>query len=233
MNFVRSLFGRLLGLSLLAWGVAGAHAAEDDATEADKPRAQVDLVGAVNLSPSTVWETLRATSAARREELRVRPPRMMGEALDAEDGVVVQKPSYNVALPSIRGLGDSRVLVLVDGIRLNVTTTSSLPSGLGNLNLVDPYLLESVEVVRGPGLSSYGSDGLGGTIALKTRRPIAIAGSNLEVNAGSRLSYASYDSRFRGACRAAVGGAGSRAKSRFPRAISESLSAATECKLCL
>lgn len=198
MNFVRSLFGRLLGLSLLAWGVAGAHAAEDDATEADKPRAQVDLVGAVNLSPSTVWETLRATSAARREELRVRPPRMMGEALDAEDGVVVQKPSYNVALPSIRGLGDSRVLVLVDGIRLNVTTTSSLPSGLGNLNLVDPYLLESVEVVRGPGLSSYGSDGLGGTIALKTRRPIAIAGSNLEVNAGSRLSYASYDQSFSG-----------------------------------
>ena len=109
---------------------------------------------------------------------------MSGETLDFEDGVTVQRPSYNTALPSMRGLGDARVLLVVDGIRLNTTTTSSLPSGLSNINLVDPYLLESVEVVRGPGLATYGSDGLGGTVSLRTRRPVAIVGANLEINAG-------------------------------------------------
>ncbi|HMY57104.1 MAG TPA: TonB-dependent receptor plug domain-containing protein, partial [Pseudomonadota bacterium] len=152
---INSRLGRFLcGLWLLAPSLG--LAAEDDAAETSKPRAQVDVIGAVNLSRSTVWDSPRATSAVLRDELRVRPARMSGDTLQTEDGVVVQRPSYGTALPSIRGLGEARVLVVVDGIRLNTTTTSSLPSGLGNINLVDPYLLEAVEVVRGPGLASYG-----------------------------------------------------------------------------
>jgi len=186
----------LLGAALLWAGPAGA--ADDEPGESSKPRSQVDVLGAVNLSRSTVWDSPRSTSAVLRDELRVRPPRMSGDTLDFEDGVVVQRPSHNTALPTMRGLGDARVLLVVDGIRLNTTTTSSLPSGLSNINLVDPYLLESVEVVRGPGLASLGSDGLGGTVSLRTRRPVAIVGANLEINAGTRLSYSSYDQAFGG-----------------------------------
>ncbi len=191
------MLSRWLG-GLLLLGPTLAHAVDDEPGESSRPRSQVDAVNAVNLARTTVWDSPRSTSAVLRDELRVRPPRMSGDTLDTEDGVVVQRPSHNTALPSIRGLGDARVLVLVDGIRLNTTTTSSLPSGLGNINLVDPYLLESVEVVRGPGLVSYGSDGLGGTISLRTRRPVAIAGANLELNAGTRLSYSSFDQAFSG-----------------------------------
>lgn len=193
----KSTLGLLL-CGLWLHGPSLGHAVEEDAAETSKPRSQVDTLSAVNLSRGTVWDSPRATSAVLRDELRVQPARTSGDTLLSEDGVVVQKPSTSTALPSIRGLGDSRILVLVDGIRLNTTTTSSLPSGLGNINLVDPYLLESVEVVRGPGLAAYGSDGLGGTISLRTRRPVAIAGANLELNAGSRLSYASYDQSFSG-----------------------------------
>ncbi len=189
--------GRLLVASTMLVATS-ALAADDEPSESSKPRSQIDVLGAVNLSRSTVWDSPRATSAVLRDELRVRPPRMSGETLDFEDGVTVQRPSYNTALPSMRGLGDARVLLVVDGIRLNTTTTSSLPSGLSNINLVDPYLLESVEVVRGPGLATYGSDGLGGTVSLRTRRPVAIVGANLEINAGTRLSYSSYDQSFSG-----------------------------------
>ena len=184
--------GRTLGRLLLSAGVVvavPALAADDEAPETSKPRSQVDVLGAVNLSRSTVWDSPRATSAVLRDELRVRPARLSADTLDFEDGVVVQRPSANTAMPSMRGLGDARVLIVVDGIRLNTTTSSSLPSGLSNINLVDPYLLEAVEVVRGPGLASLGSDGLGGTISLRTRRPAAIVGANLEINAGTRLSY--------------------------------------------
>jgi outer membrane receptor protein involved in Fe transport len=193
--------GRTLGRLLLSAGVVvavPALAADDEAPETSKPRSQVDVLGAVNLSRSTVWDSPRATSAVLRDELRVRPARLSADTLDFEDGVVVQRPSANTAMPSMRGLGDARVLIVVDGIRLNTTTSSSLPSGLSNINLVDPYLLEAVEVVRGPGLASLGSDGLGGTISLRTRRPAAIVGANLEINAGTRLSYSSYDQGFSG-----------------------------------
>jgi outer membrane receptor for ferrienterochelin and colicins len=66
----------------------------------------------------------------------------------------------------IRGIGDSRVLVLVDG----------QPSGgalLENRDLSRMSLagVERVEVVKGPLSSQYGSDALGGVINVVTRAP--------------------------------------------------------------
>ena len=36
---------------------------------------------------------------------------------------------------------------------------------------IDPFMLESVEVSRGPGSVAYGSDALGGVIHIRTKRP--------------------------------------------------------------
>ena len=61
--------GRTLGRLLLSAGVVvavPALAADDEAPETSKPRSQVDVLGAVNLSRSTVWDSPRATSAVLR-----------------------------------------------------------------------------------------------------------------------------------------------------------------------
>jgi outer membrane receptor protein involved in Fe transport len=195
-----SAFAFALGLGLgLGPGLATAAAAEDaDAPEEKKARAEVDAVSAVTLSRTTVFRSPRAVSAVERDEMRVRPPRATGDALIDEDGVFVQRSSYGFAMPSIRGLGEGHVLILIDGIRLNSTITSTLPGGVTSVNMVDPYTLDAIEVVRGPGLAAYGSDGLGGTIQLRTRKPAPIAGSNIELNAGVRGIYSSYDQSFAG-----------------------------------
>src|SRR4030042_3944883 len=65
-------------------------------------------------------------------------------------------------------MGSNQILILVDGIRLNNATYR-----LGNhpyLTWVDPFTLGQIEVVRGPASVLYGSDALGGTINLVTRR---------------------------------------------------------------
>ena len=70
--------------------------------------------------------------------------------------------------PRIRGLDSNRVLILVDGERLNNSRTSTGQSGI-ETGLVEMSQIESVEVVRGSGSVLYGTDALAGTINIITR----------------------------------------------------------------
>jgi hemoglobin/transferrin/lactoferrin receptor protein len=64
--------------------------------------------------------------------------------------------------PTIRGLTDNGVLIFLDGAR------QSFVSGHDGRFFVDPELVKSVEVVRGPSSALYGSGALGGVIATRT-----------------------------------------------------------------
>src|SRR5215207_7642708 len=70
--------------------------------------------------------------------------------------------------PRIRGLDSSRVLILVDGERLNNGRTSTGQSGI-EPGLVETSQIETVEVLRGSGSVLYGTDALAGTINIITR----------------------------------------------------------------
>lgn len=183
-----------LGLWLAT--AAGAAIAEE-AVEEGKPRTRTDTVRGVTLQRSTVFESPRSTVAASGidmgDELRVVPARSVGDMLRDKETVFVQQPSYGFANASLRGLGEGRVAVYVDDVRLTTTITSTLPGGLSNLNLVDPYTVRGVEVIHGSGLGPYGEGALGGTILLRTLRPSPIAGSQIELSAGARGVYASPD----------------------------------------
>lgn len=155
------------------------------------PRTRYEAVVTATSYRTSVFDSPRASSVVDREELRGRPPRTAAEALVDEEGVFVQRTGWAGGSPIIRGLGGQQVLLLVDGIRLNNTTTRTGPNGL--LTLIDPYTIESAEVVRGPSSVLYGSDAVGGVVQVRTRRPSPIAGSEIDLNAGLRGSFASYD----------------------------------------
>lgn len=70
--------------------------------------------------------------------------------------------------PVIRGLDSNRILVLVDGERLNNARTATNNAGI-ETSLVEMSDIEQVEVVRGPASVLYGSDALGGVIHIRTR----------------------------------------------------------------
>ena len=85
--------------------------------------------------------------------------------------------------PKIRGLDSNRVLVLVDGERLNNARTSTSHSGI-EVGLVDMSTIEQVEITRGSGSVLYGTDALGGTINIITRRPQVLEDSGLRLSGG-------------------------------------------------
>ncbi len=91
------------------------------------------------------------------------------ELLREEAGVAVQKTNQGGGSPIIRGFRANKVLLLIDGVRLNNSTYRG-----GNtqyLGTHDSGALQQVEVVHGPQAVAYGSDALGGTINLITRSP--------------------------------------------------------------
>jgi vitamin B12 transporter len=67
---------------------------------------------------------------------------------------------------SVRGSASERVLVLIDGVRLNDVAA---PAGGFDFGSVVSGGIERVELLRGPGSLIWGSDALGGVVHLTTR----------------------------------------------------------------
>ena len=69
--------------------------------------------------------------------------------------------------PRLRGLDSTRLLVLVDGERLNTARQATDRTG-AEVGLVSPDSINRMEVVNGAGTLMYGSDALAGTINIIT-----------------------------------------------------------------
>ena len=72
--------------------------------------------------------------------------------------------------PRLRGLDSTRMLVLVDGERLNTARQATDRTG-AETGLVSPDAISRVEVVNGAGTLLYGSDALAGTVNIITNEP--------------------------------------------------------------
>lgn len=94
----------------------------------------------------------------------------MADLLQNIGGVQVQKSQLGGGSPQIRGFEASRVLIVVDGVRMNNAIFRA--GHLQNLLRVDQNTLDRAEVMFGPGSVMYGSDAMGGTMYFKTRDPI-------------------------------------------------------------
>lgn len=96
-------------------------------------------------------------------------PQTSADLLATIQGIKVQKSQFGGGSPVIRGLESNRVLLVVDGVRMNNAIYRK--GHLQNSISVAPNLLEKTEVVFGPSSVIYGSDALGGVIHYYTKRP--------------------------------------------------------------
>ena len=89
-----------------------------------------------------------------------------------EPGVSVSGTGSRFGLTGfkIRGIGGNRVLTLIDGVRVP-DEFSFGPFLSARRDFVDVDSLERLEIARGPISSLYGSDALGGVVALTTKAP--------------------------------------------------------------
>ena len=98
----------------------------------------------------------------------------------------VQKSQQGGGSPVIRGFEANRILLLVDGIRMNNLIYRG--GHLQNSITVDRNMLENVDVLFGPSSTIYGSDALGGAIYLQTKNPKLLFKSNNKAFSGNVMT---------------------------------------------
>ena len=93
-----------------------------------------------------------------------------GDLLINTGKVFVQKSQQGGSSPVLRGFEASRVLLVIDGVRMNNAIYRS--GHLQNVITSDQNSLSRVEVMYGPASTIYGSDALGGIVHLITKAPV-------------------------------------------------------------
>lgn len=118
----------------------------------------------------------------------------MKQLVRYEPGLSVRNDPFRFGLDTfaVRGVGGNRVAVELDGIPAAGGFAIGAYSDTGR-SFVDPAFVERVEVLRGPASSLYGSDAIGGVVAMTTRRPRSLLGSGEGPEAQVETGYSSED----------------------------------------
>lgn len=135
---------------------------------------EADDAGVLTLQPKqTVYEEISVTatrggdafqpasitSTVVEPEEAVQPPATLLEVVDEVPGVAENGQAGIFQVFSIRGISRQRILTLISGMQV----TSERRAGV-SASFVDPLLMGSVDLLRGPASSYYGSGALGGVV---------------------------------------------------------------------
>ncbi|ARN78639.1 TonB-dependent receptor [Nonlabens spongiae] len=104
-----------------------------------------------------------------REQVLNQNPQTSADLLQQSGQVFVQKSQQGGGSPMIRGFSTNRLLLTVDGVRMNNAIFRS--GNLQNVISIDPLSIERTEVILGPGSVVYGSDAIGGVLNFYTTQP--------------------------------------------------------------
>ncbi|MBI1192489.1 MAG: TonB-dependent receptor [Bacteroidetes bacterium] len=134
---------------------------------------------------ATRWEQERESSAAKvisinSRDVALQNPQTAADLLASSGQVFVQKSQLGGGSPMIRGFATNRLLLVVDGVRMNSAIFRS--GNLQNVIALDPLGIEKTEVLFGPGSVLYGSDAIGGVMSFRTLQPRLHSGEGLQVS---------------------------------------------------
>lgn len=94
-------------------------------------------------------------------------PLTSADMLTINQKVYVQKSQQGGGSPMIRGFATNRILLVVDGVRMN--TAIFRAGNVQNVLNIDPFSIASSEVIFGPASQFYGSDAIGGVLNFSTK----------------------------------------------------------------
>ena len=105
----------------------------------------------------------------KEKDIILNNPQTSADLLSQSGKVFVQKSQLGGGSPIIRGFATNRVLLNVDGIRMNNAIFRS--GNVQNVISIDPNSIQNTEIILGPGTMIYGSDAIGGVMNFYTFQP--------------------------------------------------------------
>ena len=116
-------------------------------------------------------------------------PQTSADLLQNSGKVFVQKSQLGGGSPMIRGFATNRLLLTVDGVRMNNAIFRG--GNIQNVILIDPYGIKNTEVIFGPGSVIYGSDAIGGVMNFYTKDAILSITDSLSFSGNANYRIAS------------------------------------------
>ncbi len=153
-----------------------------------------DIIVYTNKFPEKAKRVTQTVSVLDDKNLLNNQPNT-ADALINSGNIFVQKSQQGGGSPVIRGFEASRVLLMIDGVRLNNAIYRA--GHLQNIITIDNAILDRVEVLYGPSSTIYGSDALGGVINMYTKNPTLSSSQKniIAANAFIRFASASNEAR--------------------------------------
>ncbi|WP_092981619.1 TonB-dependent receptor [Robiginitalea myxolifaciens] len=163
-----------------------------------KPEELPEVVMSVSRWEQQKREVPQKVESIDASSIALANPQTAADVLMQSGKVFVQKSQFGGGSPMIRGFATNRVLLSVDGVRMNNAIFRG--GNLQNVISIDPYTLSNTEVLFGPGSVIYGSDAIGGVMNFYTRSPRLIAEDSLRVSgtAAYRTATASWEQTLHG-----------------------------------
>lgn len=124
-----------------------------------------------------------------KSDIQLASPQTSADLLESSGQVYVQKSQMGGGSPMIRGFATNRLLITVDGVRMNTAIFRS--GNLQNVISIDPLAVENIEVILGPGSMVYGSDAVGGVMNFYTLKPRFSFEKNTSISGNAYSRYSS------------------------------------------
>ncbi|WP_158266314.1 TonB-dependent receptor domain-containing protein [Allosphingosinicella deserti] len=187
-------------IAFLSAGMAAAQAPQADPTVQAVPEATGEAPPVTTNDQGEIVVT--GSRIARRDYLSATPISTVGSE------TLLETPSVNVeatlnqlpqfaqgqnqsaigavagggrATLNLRGLGETRNLILLDGRRLPLSSAFAVV----DVNIIPPSIIEGIETITGGASAVYGSDAMSGVVNFKTRRSF----EGLQIDARKGLSF--------------------------------------------
>lgn len=160
-------------------------------TKQDTIKATDELIEVVvsNKLPSNYSKLPNQVVTVSAKQIDFQNFQSTAEMLSNSGSLFVQKSQQGGGSPAIRGFEASRVLLLVDGVRMNNLIFRA--GHLQNVITVDESMLENVGIFYGPTSTLFGSDALGGTVAMTTKRAKFLGDAKNKFTGGINTRYSS------------------------------------------
>ncbi|MCK5400635.1 MAG: TonB-dependent receptor [Flavobacteriaceae bacterium] len=116
-------------------------------------------------------------------------PQTSADLLQNSGQVFIQKSQLGGGSPLIRGFSTNRLLLSVDGVRMNNAIFRG--GNVQNVISIDPFAIQNTEIILGAGSVIYGSDAIGGVMNFYTQKPRLSESDSLFFEGNAILRYSS------------------------------------------
>lgn len=175
---------KLLALLCISSMTIALHGQDDSL---DRGNTLAEVIISVNKWEQNLNEVPNKITKVTRSQILLNNPQTSADLLSQTGTVFIQKSQLGGGSPMIRGFATNRVLLVMDGVRMNNAIYRS--GNLQNVISIDALSTETAEVIFGPGSLVYGSDAIGGVMDFRTLQARFSKDDNMLVNGSALARY--------------------------------------------